>query len=125
MLLHVHQVAQSRHRTIIITSDTDVEDLARYRQATFKNQLSLVTWSQQKQRIIDTEGLPAEWSQEVCQSFTGLHAFTGSDATSVFSGKDKKTFFEMLDRDEVVKPATQRLVTPFWSVQTFSLYMNS
>ena len=97
LILHAYHASQMGHTTIFLKSpDTDVEVLALFYQARIPAKLILVSGTQRKQRIIDIQQLAGEWGQEVCNALPGLHAFTGSDSTSAFSGKGKKISLDLI-----------------------------
>ena len=84
--------------------DTDIGIYALYFQQLLNPEILLETGSSSKHRILKIARLCEEIGPDCCQALPALHAFTGSDYTSVFHGIGKvKAFKIMADSNEFVE----------------------
>lgn len=97
LLLHAKHAADAGNTNIVISSvDTDVEVLACFCQAHINGNLFLHTGTIARSRFVDINAVARKVGLSVCKALPGLHAFTGSDTTSAFSGKGKKKAFDLV-----------------------------
>ena len=89
MFLHAAHASQQRYEIIVIkSSDTDVGVLAVYYSSQISGSLILATGMGNKWRFIDVNGISQKYGENICEALPGLHAFTGCDSVSAFSGKE-------------------------------------
>ena len=81
---------------IIRSPDTDVAVIGCSLAAQIPPQVLLHTGTKERRRYISLSSVAARLGNGVCQALPGLHAFTGCDSTSAFSGRGKKAAFKML-----------------------------
>ena len=97
LILHAQHAASSRSAVVIIRSpDTDVAVIGCSLAAQIPAQVLLHTGTRECRRYISLSSVAARLGNGVCQALPGLHAFTGCDSTSAFSGRGKKAAFKML-----------------------------
>ena len=97
LFLHAQHAASSRSAVVIIRSpDTDVAVIGCSLAAQIPAQVLLHTGTKERRRYISLSSVAARLGNGVCQALPGLHAFTGCDSTSAFSGRGKKAAFKML-----------------------------
>ena len=97
LFLHAQHAASSRSAVIIIRSpDTDVAVIGCSLAAQIPAQVLLHTGTKKRRRYISLSSVAARLGNGVCEALPGLHAFTGCDSTSAFSGRGKKAAFKML-----------------------------
>ena len=75
---------------------TDVAVIGCSLAAQIPAQVLLHTGTKERRRYISLSSVAARLGNGVCQALPGLHAFTGCDSTSAFSGRGKKAAFNML-----------------------------
>ncbi len=100
LLLHAKQAADSGYyASIVIRSpDTDVFILALYFQSEMDVPIIMHRKaSQKKWKFVNISGICAKLDDHIIRALPGFHAFSGSDSTSAFSGKAKKSFFNVLE----------------------------
>ena len=101
LLIHAKHAAESGESTIIIKSqDTDVAILACH----FNNQIPapLLIMKKLKTRVgyLDVSAISDTDGPQLCDALPGLHAFTGCDSVSSFSGKGKKASLKQCRKNE-------------------------
>ena len=101
MFLHAAHTAAAGYRAVVITSeDTDVFVVS----LAFKGFIScrmFVKRSQQTRTVyIDVSRIVRMLRSELCRSLPGLHAFTGCDSVSAFSGKGKVTALKLVKQNK-------------------------
>ena len=101
MLLHA-QYAQSQGAAniTIVSDDTDVLVLALAAGEKLNCQLYVMRGTVQNRRIIDVNHLQRSIGPGVCSALMGIHAFTGCDFTSAFSGQGKVKPFKLMQKQE-------------------------
>ena len=97
MFLHAAHAAATGYSTVVTMSeDTDVFVLS----LAFKGFIlrpMFVKRNQQTRTIyIDASRIARMLGSELCRSLPGLHAFTGCDSVSAFSGKGKVTALKLV-----------------------------
>ena len=91
MFLHADHASRNGHQHIAIkSSDTDVEVLACYYQAFIPAEMTLISGTRNRSRIVSIPHVCAKLGPEICQVLPSLHAMTGCDSVSAFSSKGKK-----------------------------------
>ena len=101
LLLHANYVVQEGSGVVVIVADdTDVLVLALVHHYDIKGQLYLVRGNSDTQRIIDISHVGKVLGPTVCKALSGIHAFTGSDCTSAFSGQGKLKALKLLNKDK-------------------------
>ena len=91
MFLHALHASQDGHQQVTIrSSDTDVEMLACYHQENIASRIVLVNGTQSRSRVVSVPEFCHDLGIDICRSLLGLHALTGCDTVSAFSGKGKK-----------------------------------
>ena len=101
MSLHAAHASQQGYETIVIKSpDTDVGVLAVYYSSQISGSLILATGTGNKRRFIDVNGISQEYGENISEALPGLHAFTGCDSVSTFSGKGKQSAVKVILKDE-------------------------
>ena len=114
LMLHVAHGAAEGHRSVLIrTVDTDVVALA----VTFVNQLDIELWLAfgvgKHFNYILANSLASNFGPEKCKALSFFHAFSGSDTTSSFAGRGKKTAFDAWEVFPEVTPVFSKLsLTP-------------
>jgi hypothetical protein len=90
LLLHAYHASQKDYPAIVIKScDTDVFVLALYYASELDVQLYLHTGNRQRTRYVDLTQIATRLGEAICDALPGLHALTGCDTTSSFSGRGK------------------------------------
>jgi len=90
MLLHTLHASKQGHKSIIIVSeDTDVFILCLAFNKEIASPLYMKCAMQNRTRYLDITKLASAIGDGVCQALVGLHAFTGCDSVSVFTGRGK------------------------------------
>ena len=103
MFLHgSHASSLGHQRVAIVSSDTDVEVLACHHQSAIPAELTLISGTRSRSRLISVPQLCEKLAASICQVLPSFHALTGCDTVSSFAGKGKKTAFAMV-RDSQVK----------------------
>ncbi|PIK43779.1 hypothetical protein BSL78_19343 [Apostichopus japonicus] len=117
LLLHAAHAAQTVPVVVIRSPDTDVAVLA----VTFKKQISadvyFDTGVKNRRRLVNINQLSDQLGEKKSSALLGLHAFTGCDAVSAFTGKGKVKGYDLLLKDEQVEQlmcelGTSSLVSP-------------
>ena len=62
--------------------------------------LILATGKGNKQRFTDVNGISQKYGENICEALPSLHAFTGCDSVSAFSGKGKQSAVKVILKDE-------------------------
>ena len=97
LFLHAPHASSPGFAVVIIRSpDTDVAVIGCSLAAQIHAQVLLHAGTKERRRYISLLSVAARLGNGVCQALSGLHAFTGCDSTSAFSGRGKKAAFIML-----------------------------
>ena len=119
MFLHAHHAFSSGYSTVVIRfMDTDVFWLALGLLFSLPGQVLLMTGSKAKARVIDINKVAASLGQRVCMALIGLHAFTGCDAISAFSGNCKRKGLQLVRGSEELADAMAALGFSFTASET-------
>lgn len=101
MFLHALHASEEGHQRLLIkSSDTDVEVIARHLQVNIAAEITLLTGTRRRARIISVARVCEELGVEVCRVLPGLHALTGCDSVSGFAGKGKKPALDIVQKDD-------------------------
>ena len=110
MFLHASHASSLGHqRVAIVSSDTDVEVLACHHQSAIPAELTLISGTRSRSRLISIPRLCEKLGPSICRVLPSLHALTGCDAVSSFAGKGKKRAFEMIRDSQVMNESVQVL----------------
>lgn len=110
MFLHASHASTNGHQGVaIISSDTDVEVLACHHQAAITADITLVSGTRTRLRLISVPRLCERLGNNMCQVLPSLHALTGCDSISAFAGKGKKKALELAREDDVARSNMQVL----------------
>ena len=110
MFLHASHASSLGHqRVAIVSSDTDVEVLACHHQSAIPAELTLISGTRSRSRLISVPRLCEKLGPSICRVLPSLHALTGCDAVSSFAGKGKKRAFEMVRDRQVMNESVQVL----------------
>ena len=94
---------------LLVCEDTDVMVLA----LAFSNQINASIYqkrgTQNRTRIIDISQIKCALSVPTSVAIPGLHAFTGCDSVSSFSGKGKLSVFKLMKKDEEYRKAFEQI----------------
>ena len=97
LLLHAKHASDNGHQVVVVKSqDTDVAVLAFHFSHEITARLYLLTGRGSSLRMCDATATGAKLGADVCNALLGMHAFTGCDSTSAFSGKGKKLAFDLI-----------------------------
>lgn len=91
IILHAKHAADNGESTIVIKSpDSDVTMLACHFQCRISSRLLVQKKTKTRTIFLDIPSIVHKAGIDLCDALPGLHAFTGCDTTSSFSGKGKK-----------------------------------
>ncbi|XP_065193404.1 uncharacterized protein LOC135825157 [Sycon ciliatum] len=100
LLLHsAHATSHGFQSALICSPDTDVAVIAIGLSTSINGQLVFKTGSAKKPELVDISALSAKLGPAASEALIGLHAFTGCDSVSAFSGKGKKAALELIKKD--------------------------
>lgn len=110
MFLHAAHAAAAGYRAVVITSeDTDVFVLS----LAFKGFISCPIFVKRSQQTrttyMDVSRIVRMLGSELCRSLPGLHAFTGCDSVSAFSGKGKVTALKLVKQNKSFQTLFQEI----------------
>ena len=71
------------------------------------------TGTRQRTRYVDISAVSAKLPEGMCDLLPGLHALTGSDATSAFVGKGKTAAFQLVQNSLQLRQDLTSLGTEF------------
>ena len=101
IFLHANHATALGHSSILIkSSDKDVEVMALYFKWDIQARLYLLKGTKNKSRLIDITAIGDKLGNDICIAMPGLHAFTGSDTTSAFSGKGKVKPLRLIEKNQ-------------------------
>ena len=110
MFLHAsHASSHGHQRVAIVSSNTDVEVLACHHQSAIPAELTLISGTRTRSRLISIPRLCEKLGPRLCRVLPSLHALTGCDTVSSFAGKGKKRAFEMVRDSQVMSESVQVL----------------
>ena len=110
MFLHALHASNAAHQQILIkSSDTDVEVLACYFREYISADIFLLSGKRSRARVITVTQVCEQLGVEVCRALPGLHALTGCDTVSSFTGKGKKAALDIVKADEDSRASILRI----------------
>lgn len=110
LLLHAKRAADAGNNNILVSFvDTDVGMLASYFQNQINAHLFLCTGTSRRSRYVNANAVGRKVGITDRKTLPGLHAFTGSDTTSAFSGKGKKKSFDLVVSEPTYREAMQKV----------------
>lgn len=90
MLLHAAHAADKGYSAVVISSDdTDVLVLCIAFQSSIPCEIFVKSGTQNRTKYVKVADVDHFFGSELCECLPGLHAFTGCDSVSAFSGKGK------------------------------------
>ena len=96
LALHAKHAAGTHSHVIVISEDTDVFVMLLAPEADIGGHLLLRRGKKNQIRIINISRLANIIGRDVCTALLGLHAWTGCDSVSAFSGQGKIKAFNMI-----------------------------
>ncbi len=104
MLLHALHASDNGYRQLsIYSSDADVEVLACHHQRNIPARIVIVSGTQNNSRFVDISSVCNKLGEDVCEVLPGLHALTGCDSVSAFSGKGKTKAFRLVKENKQLR----------------------
>lgn len=108
LIAHAYHASKLGMSVLICSPDTDVYILSIVHSSKFDN-LKFLTGCGERKRIVNVKTMATDLGSEMCGALIGLHAFTGCDAVSAFSGKGKKTPYRLVKNHELSQQACKGL----------------
>ena len=99
MLLHAKHASANYKAIVIVAEDTDVFILCLAFQSQIKSGMYIKCGSASRIRYIDIQKVADAIGLNVCAALLGLHAYTGCDSVSSFSGRGKLTALKLLQNN--------------------------
>lgn len=119
LILHAAHASESCTTVLIESPDTDVAILALGHAKNINSEvLAFMTGTKDRRRIIDIKAVALKLGDDITQSLIGLHAFSGCDFVSSFSGKGKKTHYQLLKKSGDCRTAMKMLGQTFSTSDT-------
>lgn len=116
LLLHAYHAGRNGFSTVVISSDdTDVFVLALAFKSFLPSSVYINCGTQATTRYMEITHVVQRHGSDVCRCLPGLHAFTGCDTVSAFSGKGKMTALKLTKRHARFRELFQ-LVGTDWDV---------
>lgn len=132
MLLHANHAAAQYDSVIIVADDTDVMILSVAFQHHIGCKLYIKCGTQTRTRLVDITKMAAALGDGTCGALLGMHAFTGCDTVSAFSGQGKLKALKLLQSSILFQDAFKDLGQRwhlsddiFLVLQTFTCQMYS
>ncbi len=100
MFLHFNDIASESNTALLKVEDTDVLSNALYYQWKVNCNIIIERRAGGKVQLVDIKALSRTIGEDVCQALPGYHALTGCDRTSAFSGRGKKTGYDIITSNE-------------------------
>ena len=101
LLLHASHAARKMDKIVIWSPDTDVAVLMVYFSSSIKSELWLKTGVKDRARYINTSTIAQEMGSTLTSLILPVHALTGCDSVSSFSGKGKVKPWRMVVEEPV------------------------
>eukprot|EP00058_Branchiostoma_floridae_P017868 XP_002603357.1 hypothetical protein BRAFLDRAFT_80350 [Branchiostoma floridae] len=110
LLLHALHAAETGSEAVVITAeDTDVMVISLAFAKRIPCKLYQKCGTKSRTRFIAIDQLGDTLGEEVCKALVGLHAFTGCDTVSTFSGRGKLGVFKLMLKNAEYQDAFQQL----------------
>ncbi|CAG9825679.1 unnamed protein product [Phaedon cochleariae] len=102
MMLHIKNAAMEYSNIICVSDDTDVLILALYISSKFRweSNIYIKRGTSGRIRLIDIKKLASAVGSHVTSALPGLHAWTGCDTVSAFSGQGKLKALKLLPTND-------------------------
>ncbi len=115
-LLHALHAAQSGYKSVIITAeDTDVMVLCLSVCSKIPCSMYQKCGTKNRARFLEINKLSRVLGGSVCDALVGMHAFTGCDTVSAFTGRGQITAFKQMKLEKTFQNAFKELGRP-WEV---------
>lgn len=119
-MLHAKHASDSGYQSVVIkTPDSDVIILACYFQCMITAQIIILTGTKLRSRYIDIQKVCGQYDDLVLKALPGLHAFTGCDTVSSFSGKGKRKAFDIIKCNDILCNQMANLGTEYQPNETY------
>ena len=115
ILLHAKHAAGNYSAIVVVAEDTDVFVLCLAFQSQINCSMYMKCGSASRIRYIDIQKVAGAIGQNICASLIGLHAFTGCDSVSSFSGRGKLSALKLL-KDHVQFQETFKQLGQEWTL---------
>ena len=110
LLLHALHAARNGYRSVVISSeDTDVFILCLAFKSFIPATIYVKCGTQARTRYISITQVVERHGSRLCRCLPGLHAFTGCDSASAFSGKGKLTALKLARQNPSIQELFQRV----------------
>lgn len=98
---------------VVCADDTDVLVLLVAQISTFNADIYMKSGTSSKVKITHVNKVASRLGLSVCEALSGLHAFTGCDSVSAFSGKGKIGALKLMRKHVVYQEAFKLLGAEF------------
>ena len=115
LVVHVKHAAANYPTVIVISEDTDVFVILLGMHSEIGTRILLRRGKKNQIRLIDISKLGTTLGKKVCEALVGVHAWTGCDSVSSFSGKGKVIAVNLIRKNEQFRD-TFVLLGQQWSV---------
>ena len=110
LLLHALHAARNGYRSVVISSeDTNVFILCLAFKSFIPATIYVKCGTQARTRYISVTQVVERHGSRLCRCLSGLHAFTGCDSVSAFSGKGKLTALKLARQNPSIQELFQRV----------------
>lgn len=109
LALHARHAASTHRHVIVISEDTDVFVILLAFRTQIGGHLLLRRGKKNKIRIIDISRLATIIGRDECTALLGVHAWTGCDSVSAFSGQGKIKAVNLMRSNDTFREAFTRL----------------
>lgn len=114
LIAHAIHASHSVPTVMIVSPDTDVVIMTIGHAHRFECEtVAFLTGTKSRKRILNIGEMRNQLGHDTANALIGLHAFTGCDAVSSFSGKGKKTVYQLLKKSEICREAMTALGASF------------
>lgn len=112
LIAHAVHASKTYNLVVVNSPDTDVAVLCLGHFSLFPK-LAFLTGTKTKRRILDMTKCAEVLGESMCKALVGLHAFSGCDSISSFSGKGKRTMYSLVKKHPDCLTAVQELGNSF------------
>jgi len=120
-MFHIQHASKEFKNIVCVSDDTDVMVLCMYVNAR-ENFPAKIYLKRSFSRLIDVQKLNSAVGKDVANALVGLHAFTGCDTVSAFSGKGKVNPLKLASKNEIYISLFANIGTQLYlSEDTFSM----
>ena len=100
MMIHVKHAAADYRKVLVISEDTDVFMILLSLHSQIGTRVLLRKGKKNAVRLIDISRLGTVLGTDVCNALIGVHAFTGCDSVSSFSGQGKVKAVNLVNKNQ-------------------------